>query len=285
MPAYRKSSLQRFSSGYAKRKRNYGMSLRKYKSGLSSMRKRRKTNKLLSGYGWKGKQELKYFKPTAAQSGQYNRLDFTTDLCNDTASSQYCVPILCNAITQGSDVTQREGRQVKMKYLEIEGSINPPTSYVHQVSQNLIHENVRMLVVVDHANNQTTTPPPLNIILDCGASAAAASMQSQNNLDYRKRFTILVDKIQNFGWGSSQGGGGTQAITIKEKVQLNMTVNYGAVSTSGSPPVSNDGTQGTISDNAVWIYLFAREQGVDATAGITNLYRHIVINPRLRFTE
>jgi hypothetical protein len=272
-----RSGLQRFSSGYKKRTARAAINVRRSSKPLY---KRRKTQQLLSLYGWKNNgKELKWFKPVTPSSATPPGPDTTTDLevntqtIGDVLGTDTYIGWCLNAIRQGSDVNNREGRQINMKYVEITGSINPDSNFVHQVNSNLVHENIRMLVVLDNSNNSGTSVPTLSTILD--QESTPATITQPTNLNYRQRFRILCDKVFTFGWGTSAGGGGQQTATIHEKIQLNDRVNYS----------QNGPTIGNIADKSLLIYFYARNQGFDSSPTVTNYYRDIQIQSRLRFTE
>lgn len=195
MPRYYQSS-----KGY-KRRRGYGS--RRYQ-GKSSYKKKRMQSALSSlkkvvasnaqdfaNMETRGRLgiELKYLDTQLAGSISATTADLT--LSNYDPAVLLCL----NGIAQGSGSTERDGRQVKVLSIQIDGHIEVSPSAV----QYLAGEGspfVKVILVRDRSNNGTATQPAGNVVFN-STGDADTNVHARPNLDYSRRFDILATKTVN----------------------------------------------------------------------------------------
>lgn len=124
-----------------------------------------------------GKRELKFFDQSYADA-QYTTMDFCPFVYTIATSS----PI---AISQGPGASQRIGRDIDLRSIEVRGSMR------YQPSATTTYNPVlaRFMIVCDHRPDGTSRPPISQIL-----ESTAVPYNSYPNLYYRDRFTIMVDK-------------------------------------------------------------------------------------------
>lgn len=157
-----------------------------------------------------------------------------------------------NGIAQGDGASQRDGRQVTLKSLQIRGHFlrtSLTSSDVFTVFEAA--QIVRFVVILDRQNNATATPPIWSQVFD---TTTVAAIDSQNWQTYRllsnsKRYKVLVDKVytledkvglQNIGATQYVRGSATKTFNIYRKIPI--VVNYTGTGETGA----------SISDNAIW---------------------------------
>jgi len=118
----------------------------------------------------------------------------SVDTINDLTVTSTNSIVLINALVVGDDFSNRDGRKVRFKSVEI--TLN--------IVQNAtpINTFMRIMVVIDKQPNEI-----LLVITDL---LTANTMDSHRNLDHRKRFVILRDEV----------------ISLSDAERTNMTWNY-----------------------------------------------------------
>jgi len=159
--------------------------------------------------------------------------------------------VLLNGIARGDDIGQRIGRQVTMKYLElnVSNSVTAATG---------VDQTQRFLVVLDRQANATT--PAITDIL------VAVSPFSLTNLDNRNRFVILADKQYALNATAESGSKRTTRLRIPLRNSLE---------------TFNNGDAGTVADimtNSIHLVSVGTEAAGNTAGTITG-------NARLRYTD
>ncbi len=147
---------------------------------------------------------------------------------------------LLTIIPQGTTESQRIGRKVTLKRLDVKGTITLPTVAVAASTS----DNVRILIVCDKQTN--------------GAAFAATQLWddddfgSFNNLANSHRFQVLASKNFNFSASAGSGRGTTDTLSwgevtksFKFNIDLNLPIEY-----------DNTGTDGAITthrSNSLWL--------------------------------
>lgn len=141
---------------------------------------------------------------------------------------------LLNGCAQGSDYTQRVGREIMIKSLFIRG-------FTQLGSAN--ESDVQRVVVVLDTQANGTTPVFGDIFNNVTAALTFADPSTLNNLSNRDRFRIIIDKA----WPSNVSNSSSlQAYkTFKKFKKLNIKVTYNGTGA----------TAGAIQTNAIWLFL------------------------------
>lgn len=151
-----------------------------------------------------------------------------------------------NIIPLGAGISQREGRQVYNSYVEIRGNIEP---FNRSSTATLARQAVRLLVFVDKNTNGVATAPAASDIFDADSAvwtpSTASWVYASFNINFRKRFKILVDKTMKMGAGGTNGQYGDHQHAIKLKVPLNFKTQY--TDTAGASDPS------AIASGCIWV--------------------------------
>lgn len=178
---------------------------------------------------------------------------------------------LINGLTAGTGFQNRIGRQVSLKsvYMRYKLALNVPDitagSLVDRTSPPQL---CRMILFVDSQPNGAA-PATTDLLV-------AATTTSQLNLNNRDRFTILVDKVYNFGAQMADAASGLQLTTppwiqhfeVYKKIGIKTTFNAG-----------NAGTVADINTNSLY-QLFICDNGAVAANAVV-----YTGTTRLRFTD
>lgn len=164
-----------------------------------------------------------------------------------------------NGIAQGDGATNRDGRQVTLKSLQMRGHfIRHAAASTDEFTAFDAATIVRFVVVLDRQNNATATPPIWSQVFD---TATVAAVNSQNWQTFRllsnsKRYKVLVDKVYTlqdqvgvFDATNYIRASTTKTFNIYRKLPL--TVNYTGVGETGAG----------IADNAIWVFALANNVG------------------------
>lgn len=103
--------------------------------------------------------------------------------------------VLLNGLARGADIADRDGREVLMRSIQING-VNNVTSGTG------LDQTHRVLLVYDRQANAAA--PTGAMILDTTAANVTLCVR---NLENRKRFTILMDKVFRLNANDEPGGG------------------------------------------------------------------------------
>jgi len=187
--------------------------------------------------------------------------DFNSALQNTTLyvlGGATAVITLLNGLSQGVDETGRIGRQVNMKSIFLRGEVNSNSSSSGSGT-------IRTMIVLDQEVPQSSGSGVTMSITDFLVSN---QVQSQNNLNNRKRFKVLWDDIQNLA-GYATNSGCPTSISLYYYKKIDITCEFN----------SND--NGTITDftkNAMYLITYC---GGDMA--VQN--PQSTINTRIRFTD
>lgn len=134
---------------------------------------------------------------------------------------------LLNGTVQGDGQFNREGSSFRMKSIDVryQGTYNAAVGY----------NTYRVMLVLDQQANGVA--PALTDIL------AVNAVDSPRNLDYRKRFLILYDKVHCIGTGNGQQN--YDHLHIKNEYHTQCFA------------ASNTGTVADITTNAVYLVMFS----------------------------
>lgn len=226
---------------YTRTGRRYGRRARRYTEGQLS-------NARIGGLMGIERKYVDYHCPSTVLTS--TEADGTLPALNSTPA---IVPL--NGIAQGDGATNRDGRQVTLKSLQIRGHfIRPATTSVDVFSVFESAQVIRFVVILDKQNNANATAPPWSTVFDTTEVTAINSQnwQAFRSLSNSKRFKVLVDKLytlQDQAGGFSTDGAGiyfrgsvTKTFNIYRK--LPMVVNYTGTGSTGT----------SIADNAIWVY-------------------------------
>lgn len=140
----------------------------------------------------------------------------------DPGSSVNCI----SAVAQGDGESERTGRRIVLKSLEIRGTIILPDRDAQAVMD--VGKTVRFLVVLDKQTNAAQ----LNAE-DVLTDNSLFDVNAMVNLEYRNRFTVLADKLFQLDYlsGASDGAAvtsqGGQTKSFKLYIPLgNLPVNF-----------------------------------------------------------
>lgn len=165
---------------------------------------------------------------------------------------------LLNGVIQGVDETQRIGRQSNMKSIFLRGTVSSAPTTTQSGA-------IRTIVVIDQEVPQVAGVGQAMLITDF---LVTDSLQSQANLDNRKRFKVLHDEMTIFG-GITTGDGGTPTShVINWFKNIDVTCEYNS---------RVNGNIGDFTKNAV--YLITYSTNLTVASPVTN------INSRVRFTD
>jgi len=159
--------------------------------------------------------------------------------------------ILClNAITQGDGESQRDGRKVILKSLQIKGMINADA--VANAADPPAGRLIRILVVQDKQTNGAQLNSE-DVIKDAGF----LDVLSMRNLQYSKRFVVHYDKvIRMIPTATMEDGANTSSTSYANQgfkffKNLNVPVNF----TSTTEAIAN------ITDNSFHVIALANDTG------------------------
>jgi len=172
---------------------------------------------------------------------------------NPVVGGPVTVPL--NGISQGDGASNRDGRVVHFKSLQIRGEfIFGPQEEIASGLNYLQAPVVRFVVVMDRQHNATNTPPTWAQVFDTDLTATGniQNWQAFRLLSNNKRYKILVDKVFSF---SNYSIAHTTAIynrsgmvkTFNIYRKLPMTANYTGTENTGA----------AIADNAIWCLAIA----------------------------
>lgn len=132
---------------------------------------------------------------------------------------------LLNGCARGSDIDEREGREIMMKSIQMRGLIN--------CNANAVNDQwARILIVYDRQTNGTV-PTPADIL-------NPASIPGMRNLENRKRFKILMDKTYTLNTNY------TGAATVYDATNNHHFIEY--YRKLEHPVTFNSGSAGTVAD-------------------------------------
>jgi len=151
---------------------------------------------------------------------------------------------LINASVVGDDFDNRDGRSIRIKSVQIALTVFFNASATQTAT--------RMMVVIDKQPNET--------LLVIGDLITATNSHAMRNLDQRKRFVILWDRVV------TQGDQENAPRHIEFYKKLDMITVYDD---------SNAGTIADIETNALYLILFSTEATNTPTVGRTTRVRFI----------
>ena len=182
--------------------------------------------------------------------GEMKAVDvYTGSLVADTTGTLS----LLNGIARGDDIDERDGREVIMKSIQING-LNAVTSGTG------VDQTHRVILVYDKQANAAACTGAQ--VLDTTAANITLAVR---NLENRKRFVILMDKVFRL----SASGESNSSVAWRYYKRFNLPVTF------------NTGTAGTIADIVTGsLYLFSFGNiAAGATAGT------LVVNCRIRYSD
>nr|WAE42720.1 MAG: capsid protein [Cressdnaviricota sp.] len=168
---------------------------------------------------------------------------------SDTVDSTGTIACM-NGTTMGSDLSNRVGRQIEMRSIEMK-------VYMNVISGTGVDQEMRCLLVYDRQTNGVSAT--ITDILDTN------NCQSLRNLDNRKRFKILMDKRFTF---EASGQNPSHCVWDYYR-KLRHPVQYNS---------GNAGTVADIASGALYIIFFG-----DKVAGVTSGHEETKL--RIRFTD
>lgn len=130
------------------------------------------------GYGFRGD----YTRSSVEK--KYKDIAATTYGCDSTGS----VTVL-NSVDEGTGVSQRVGRKICMKSVQLRGVVVPQD--VPGAAANVSAQLCRVMLVWDKQPN--------GVIATIANILSASTSCSYINLDYRERFVVLMDKHYGLG--------------------------------------------------------------------------------------
>ena len=188
------------------------------------------------------------FQPRAFSRGEWKYLDNNFNLAVSTGTSSW----LLNGLAPGSSASQRIGQKVSVRSLEIR-------LYNQVTAGTGVDQLHRQLVVMDRQANGA--PPAIANIL------SAADVAAPRNLEYRKRFKVLLDKTFTLNATAEPGSQKWRKYYIKFKRPIVVEFNAGVA-----------GTIADIVTNSLYIFNIG-SQAAGATAGTVTGYI------RMRYTD
>ncbi len=152
--------------------------------------------------------------------------------------------VLLNGMVKGDDFDTRDGRQIRVKSVQL--------SIRYVMSSSATFSQMRCIIFIDKQPNEITP-----VVLDLLDSAA---MQAFRNLDQRKRFVILYNNVVSMSINGMRGG------MIDYYKRLDMKT------------VFDDSDAGDITDistNAIWLMLISTEATNTVTISRSTRIRYI----------
>lgn len=196
--------------------------------------------------------------------GPAHYIDHTVSLLLTTAGTvtlaTLTAPGYATGITQGAGNTQRVGKKIKYKYVQVRGEVVGGTQYT----------NARKIcLVLIYDRRPTGTIPTIGEIFD--SSAGLVAVPNQPNLDaHSNRFKILLRRDYVFDGNRLAGDAQTEMVKdVNETVKLGLPCVFGSAGT---------GAMGDIEQGAIYT-VWANSQ---ATAGAPDIF---VGNVRVRFWD
>lgn len=154
---------------------------------------------------------------------------------------------LINGISKGDDYNNRDGRQIRVKSIQL--SFNPVMN-----SSSTVNQMVRIICFIWKAPDGTA--PTIDDVLEAGATA----MVRIRSLSDRKNTVILYDKVINLSAGDKSN--------VVERYYKRMDMKV----------VFNDGNTGSISDidsNALYVAIVSNDNTNQPTVNWTSRVRFI----------
>lgn len=172
---------------------------------------------------------------------------FIDQVTTDNPGTSVFAGQLLNGLTQGDTASTREGRQIRMKSVELMIRAN--------LHASATRSTCRILLVLDkQANGSTMTAA------QCLENTSVGNVDAMRNLDNRKRFVILMDKrfVLNSDYPE-------KAMHVYKKLDIKTIYNS-----------LNNGNVGDINSNALFVWTMS-----DETVNVPA----ITINSRLRWID
>lgn len=168
------------------------------------------------------------------------------------------------AVDQGSDSHQREGSQITLDGLYIKGMVY---TMVQSVSSIYVPQTLRVIVVVDHQNNNSSRPGIENILDTSGNTIPTPDygpVFCYRNLEQLQRFTILHDETFPLNaWDSGQIHSTYKYTNAKQhpiNIQLKKSVK--GLKINYTSTTASDSNQ---SSNAIFTYFLVDDNSVAST--------------------
>lgn len=174
------------------------------------------------------------------------------------AAGAYSITVL-NALTQGTDATNRLGRKILMKSIQLRLELTDQLAATGLQPAGILPGEYRIVVVFD---TQTNGAAPA--AADIFQSTPAAGLITPLNLNNRERFKVVWDKVRHV----DQSGPATAHVKLYKKC------NYPVVFNAG-----NAGTVGDIQTGGLFICIATTLSATAAPGLQVNLYT------RVRFTD
>lgn len=178
--------------------------------------------------------------------GEFKSVDTHNNLAADTTSAV----ALLNGIARGDDITERIGREVVLKSIQIHARFNVATG-------TGVDQTQRLLIVYDRQTNGSA--------LTAAQVLTSASTDAFRNLENRRRFKILYDK----------------RVALSASAESNSRVEMDLYRRLRHPVTFNSGDAGTVAD-IVTGSIYAVVIGSEA-AGVTSGL--ITIGCRIRYQD
>lgn len=168
-----------------------------------------------------------------------------------------------NGLVKGTDYSDRTGRRINIKSIQIRAQIYPNTG---TSSGTAIGNTVRFFLVVDKQSNGTL--PNLSDIFNTDSTAAFTepNIYSQRILNYRERFEVLIDELIPFdGYTVTAGvttplGGWSGPRYYQKYLKCHIPVTFNDV---------NSGGYADIQTNAIFFAMIAGKRAFHATNSST----------------
>jgi len=158
---------------------------------------------------------------------------------------------LLNGIARGADIDERDGREVVMRSIQL--------SYTAQVTSGTgTAQRVRVMVVYDRQTNGAAPTSAQIMSVD-------SDVHAPRNLEYRKRFTILHDRV--YVLNAHNESGGEQFCRFYRKLNHPITFNSG-----------NAGTVADIATGSLYLVCCGTQDSGESD-GV------VIFNSRVRYTE
>lgn len=200
---------------------------RKYRKGYAPRRRSSRTITRTGGF-------------RNLQGGELKVKDTAIDL--DFANANGSAALL-NGLYQGSTFYNRVGRRVVIKKIGLHLQITPNSDAAAVIPA----QTCRILLVQDRQWNSAAGPllAPTVLADQIDETTISTSSLSFNNLQWRDRFRVLMDKFYQFPPYnvSVQPSSGQNGWLLKRNIRLNLPVTYTGV----------DGFAANIATNALWL--------------------------------
>jgi hypothetical protein len=160
---------------------------------------------------------------------------------------------LLNGLNLGTDESNRIGRQITMKTVQLRGVVYAANTTVGQGA-------IRTIIVLDQEVPQSSSIGQTMLITDFLVSDG---LSNQLNLNNRKRFKVLMDRVDELsGCTVNTGNPQTQVFNFYKKIDLTAEFN-----------ANSNGTITDFTKNA--IYLITYSVGLTVTVPVNNLNSRI----------